>query len=149
MGRRIRYDFENSLGHWVCCAAHAMERAFNEELQPHGITYRQAQVIACLVESPGTTQAAMARRLNVEPPTLAGVLHRMERDGWVRRVPCPEDGRCNRIELLPSVHPVWSKIAACAERVRKRALRGVPVERFEAVRDSLRTVLANLEEDKR
>ena len=146
MAGRLQYDFEQSLGYWVCSTAHAMEHAFNEELQPYGITYRQAQVIGCLVKDPEITQAAMARRLNVEPPTLAGVLHRMERDGWVRRVRCESDARCNRIELLPTVRPVWNRIAACARRVRKRALRGVAPQDFETVRGVLKAVLVNLEE---
>ena len=31
------YDFENSVSFWIIRAAHAVERAFNEELAPHGI----------------------------------------------------------------------------------------------------------------
>ena len=42
------YDFENSVTYWVVPTAHALERALNEELTPHGITYSQCQVLAWL-----------------------------------------------------------------------------------------------------
>ena len=42
----LEHDFEDSLGYWTCRTAHAMERAMNEELAAHGITFQQWQVLA-------------------------------------------------------------------------------------------------------
>jgi len=142
---RIRYDFEKSVGYWVVPAAHALERALNEELAPLGVTYRQWQVIAVLILEKDVTQAEIARRLFIEAPTLKGILDRMERDGWIRRDACPTDRRCKVVRLQPSVAPAWKEMAACARRVRRRAMRGIDAEGFERLKELLGTVRENLE----
>ena len=145
MARGLHYDFEASIGYYVVPAAHALERALNEELAPLGVTVRQWQVLAWLIRDPELTQAGLARRPHIEAPTLAGILHRMERDGWLKRVPCPEDKRCNRLVLQPAVEPLWKKMAACGRRVRRRAMRGMTPEQFEAVKDALTLVRENVD----
>jgi MarR family transcriptional regulator for hemolysin len=147
---RARYDFEQSLGYWVIPTAHAIERALNEELLPLGVTLRQWQVIACLILREDSSQAELARLLRVEAPTLKGILDRMERDGWIERRACPTDRRRNVVRLRPAVVPVWRRMAACARRVRRRALRGLSPREFEQLKRMLGTVRTNLEgEEKR
>ena len=34
----LQYDFSNSVGYWITSASHAIQRALNEEVRPHGIT---------------------------------------------------------------------------------------------------------------
>ena len=68
-------------------AANVLERAANEELSKHGITLRQVQVLGALAIFGEQTQAVLADRLLVESSTLVRILDRMERDGWVERVP--------------------------------------------------------------
>ena len=81
----LEYDFENSVGFWICQASHALQRAFNEELAPQGVTYRQAQVLGCLALEGKLSQTDLAERMRIEPPTLVGILDRMEQGGWIRR----------------------------------------------------------------
>lgn len=142
---KLDYDFEKSVGCWVVTAARTLERALNEELAPHGITYRQCQVIGTLVMEQDLTQAQLARRLGVEAPTLAGVLDRMERDGWLTREPCPTDRRCNLLVLAPTVEPVWNRIVACAHRVRARATEGLDDADLARLKSLLERVRTNLE----
>ncbi|MFN7806448.1 MAG: MarR family winged helix-turn-helix transcriptional regulator, partial [Planctomycetaceae bacterium] len=80
----LHYDFDQSLGFWVCGMAHALRREMNVELAREGITYRQWEVLVCLAFG-DTTQTEIANRLGIEAPTLVGVLERMERDGWLER----------------------------------------------------------------
>ncbi len=142
---RARYDFERSLGYWVIPVAHALERALNEELVPLGVTLRQWQVIACLILYKEASQAELARLLRVETPTLKGILDRMERDGWIERRASALDRRCNVVRLTPLVVPVWKPMAACARRVRRRALRGIAPGQLETMKTALATVRRNLE----
>jgi MarR family transcriptional regulator for hemolysin len=143
---RPRYDFERSLGYFVIPAAHALERALNEELVPLGVTLRQWQVIACLILEGDACQADLARMLRVEGPTLKGILDRMERRGWIRRRASRVDRRCKVVRLAPAVVPAWKPMAACARRVRRRAMRGIGPRQFEAMKAALMTVRRNLEE---
>ncbi len=117
----LEYDFEQSLIYWVCTTAHALERALNEELAPHGITYRQWQVLGWLVLEGRLSQSELADRMRIEAPTLAGILDRMERDGWLSRETCLADRRKKLLQLTEKVEPIWSTIAEAGRRVRTRA----------------------------
>lgn len=141
----VRYDFEESVGYWVVLTARAFRKALNEELAPHGITLAQWQVVGWLAAEGELSQADLAARLEVEPPTLTGILDRMEQAGWIARRPCPGDRRKRLVHLEPSVGPVWKRIVACARRVRGRATRGIPASRITAMRKTLRDMRANLE----
>lgn len=139
-----QYDFEESVGYWVVLTAHAMKRALNEELAPHGVTLRQWQVLAWLALDGPLSQIELADRMDIEPATLVSVLGRMERDGWIRRDECPTDRRKRVVSPTAKAEPVWAKGVECALRVRARATRDFTPEQVKqaiallsAMRDNL------------
>jgi MarR family transcriptional regulator for hemolysin len=142
----LEYDFENSVSYWVCQASHALQRAFNEELAPQGVTFRQAQVLGCLALEGRLPQTDLAERMRIEPPTLVGILDRMERDGWIRRVNDKTDRRKKLVEALPAATPAWTKIITVASRVRSRATRGLTANQLTQLKKLLSLVQANLQE---
>ena len=145
----LEYDFEESVGFWICMSAHMFERAMNEELAPEGITYRQVQVLGWLALKGSLSQTELAERLNIEPPTLVGILDRMETQGWISREACPEDRRRNLIVPLPKAEAVWSKITACARRIRARAGQGLDEHQMRTLKELLAVVQENLGQDSR
>jgi MarR family transcriptional regulator for hemolysin len=82
--------------------------------------------------------------MTIEPPTLAGILDRMERSGWISRLPHPTDKRRKLVRLEPRIGPVWEQLAACSLRVRARAVQGLPPEQLTALREGLAAVQENL-----
>jgi MarR family transcriptional regulator for hemolysin len=142
----LEYDFENSVGYWVCQASHALQRAFNEELAPQGVTFRQAQVLGCLALAGRLSQTELAERMRIEPPTLVGILDRMERDGWIRRDADKTDRRRKFIEPTAAAGPVWTRIVAVAKRVRTCATRGMTASQLAQLKKLLAIVQANLAE---
>jgi MarR family transcriptional regulator for hemolysin len=143
--RMLEYDFENSAGFWICTAAHDYQQAFNEELAPQGITFRQAQVLGCLALAGPLAQNELAERMRIEPPTLVGVLDRMERDGWIRRDGDKRDRRRKLIHPTAAARPAWAKIVTVANRVRERATRGLTASQLTQLRKLLALVQANLQ----
>jgi MarR family transcriptional regulator, transcriptional regulator for hemolysin len=142
----LDYDFENSVGHWVCQASQVLQRAFNEELAPQGVTFRQAQLLGCLALEGKLSQTDLADRMRIEPPTLVGIIDRMERDGWIRRSSDATDRRRKLIEALPASKPAWIKIIAAAKRVRNRATRGMTANQLAQLKKLLGLVQSNLDE---
>lgn len=140
----VDYDFEESIGYWLSRASLAYERSLNAELAPRGITFRQVQVLGCLVLSNEFIQTELAERIHVEPPTLVGILDRMERDGWISRHDCPTDRRKKIVRMRPQAEPVWAEMAACARRVRAKAMAGLRPEEVPLLKDLLSRVLNNL-----
>lgn len=142
----LQYDFDQSLGFWVCGMAHALRREMNLELAREGITYRQWEVLVCLAFG-DTTQTEIANRLGIEAPTLVGVLERMERDGWLERTGCPEDRRKKRIAPTRQAAAVWNRMVACAHRVRARAQQGLSPDDVATLKRISDQILRNLAAD--
>jgi MarR family transcriptional regulator for hemolysin len=144
----LQYDFEQSVGYWVFSTAHEIYRAMNEELAAHGITYRQWEVLAWISYGGEQSQSALAECMRIEPPTLVGVLDRMERDGWIERAPVEGDRRKKQIRATPKVAPLWTKMVACAHRVRARAVGDLAPEQVDALRATLEALRSNLVESR-
>jgi len=140
----IEYDFEASVGYWATITSIAFCRALNQELAPLGITQRQSQVLACLIQKGELSQCELACRLDVEAPTLAGIISRMEAAGWVKRSSCPKDRRKKLVKIDAAAEPVWKQIAACARKIRSAATTGLTIQETEMLRSLLRRVHDNL-----
>ena len=103
------YDFDHSIGYWIMLASQAYQKALNNEFAPHGITFRQSQVLGWLALEGELSQAELAARMLIEPPTLVGVLDRMERDGLISRIASSVDRRCKLIRVNPEARAVWAR----------------------------------------
>jgi MarR family transcriptional regulator for hemolysin len=152
----LEYDFDESIGYWLTVTTQAMHRALTDELAPHGVTYRQAQVLAWLAvegesataDPPGAgglSQSELAAKMLVEPPTLVGILDRMERDGWITRNSCSSDRRKKLVRPTAAAEPAWEKFTECARRVRARATEGLSEEEVETLKRLLGQVFHNIE----
>lgn len=140
----LEYDWENSVGYWICMTSGAMRRALNSELAAQNITLRQWEVLACIVLEGELAQADVADRLGIEAPTLVGILDRMERDGWIERFGCPEDRRRKRIRTTEKAVAVWTRMADCAHRVRAQAIRGFAPGELELLKSLCERLRNNL-----
>jgi MarR family transcriptional regulator, transcriptional regulator for hemolysin len=140
----LGYDFDESVGWWLTTATQTYHRAFNEELSPYGITFRQAQVLGCLALESELSQAELASRMMIEAPTLVGILDRMQRAGWISRHRCEHDKRRKLIRANPSAEPVWLKIVICAKRIRTRATAGLSEEQVALLKECLAQIRENL-----
>lgn len=146
-GSMLRFDFENSVGYWIFATAHEMSCALNEELQGHGITYRQWEVLAWLSYAGEMSQAELAERIGIEAPTVVGVIDRMERDGWIQRTASPSDRRKKIIRPTEKVEPLWNQMISCGMRVRARALAGLTPEELASLLGVLARIRSNLTGD--
>ncbi len=140
----LHYDFEESVGWWVTRTSLAYHRALNDELSPHGVTFRQTQVLGWLAMDGTMSQVELAAKMQIEPPTLVGILDRMERDGWIVRRVSATDRRKKMIDVGPRAEPVWERIVACGRRVRARATEGMSPEEIADLKRLLGVVHANV-----
>jgi MarR family transcriptional regulator for hemolysin len=143
----LHHNFEDSIGYWLTLSTQAYHRAVIEELAPRGITYRQSMVLGWLALEGELSQTELAAKMMVEPPTLVGILDRMERDGWITRHNCPHDRRKNLIRSNPGVEPIWEKILECSARVRARATSGLSPRELDTLKDLLQRVQLNLKKE--
>ncbi|MFN3151722.1 MarR family winged helix-turn-helix transcriptional regulator [Bremerella sp.] len=142
----MTYDFQASTGYWVSLAAHHYQQHVDSELRPFGITFRQFQVIAWLKYEGPLTQSDLARRMTIEPPTLAGIMTRMESMQWIVRTNCDIDRRKKFLDVGPAAEPVWEKIVAVLNKVREQATAGMSAKDIDKLHGLLSQVLVNLGE---
>jgi DNA-binding MarR family transcriptional regulator len=90
---------------------------FESRLSPLGIHAGQDRLLQELWQEDGVTQRELIERLSVEPPTVTGIVQRLERDGLLRREPDPENRRVQRVYLTEAgrkledpVRKVWRDV---------------------------------------
>jgi MarR family transcriptional regulator for hemolysin len=143
---QLPLDIEESIGYWLTLTTQAYHRAISDELAPHGITFRQSQVLSWLAIEGDLSQAELAGKMFIEPPTLVGILDRMERANLITRHNCPTDRRKKLIRANPAAKPAWEKIVQCALRIRSKATADLSERQLATLRKLLRQVLRNLDQ---
>lgn len=86
------------------------------------MTFRQWEVLRHLNADGEQPQSDLAEKMGLEAQTLAGILSRMERDGWLIRQHCSEDRRRKLISPSKKAERIWHDMQACCERVKDRAI---------------------------
>lgn len=75
-------------------AATALRRLIAPEAMPG-----QFPILYLIARNPGQTQSAIAGAVGLDRSSLVPILNRLEKRGWVRRVPSRDDGRAHALEL--------------------------------------------------
>ncbi len=140
----LQYDFEQSLGYWVCSTAHALRKSLDAKLAQEGITFRQWVVLAMVALHGEQQQGQLAERMGIEPPTLAGILERMERDGLLERYPCCDDRRRKWIRTTEKAEELWERSVECAREVRTQASQGISEEELAQFKSLCSKIRGNL-----
>src|SRR5262245_40453088 len=63
------------------------------------VTLRQFAVLAAIAESPGLSQSDLVRATGVDRSTMADMMTRMEKRGWVTRAASTMDARAHSVRL--------------------------------------------------
>jgi DNA-binding MarR family transcriptional regulator len=100
----------------------SFHRIADAELREHGFAMGQLPVLMALKDGRGHSQAELARLAQVEQPSMAQLLARMERDGLVRRVPDPDDRRSRLVLLTPQCRARMHKSRAVMQALAEQAL---------------------------
>lgn len=138
------HDLEKSFMYWAGRASHLFSVSFNNELSNTGLTYRQAQILICLSARGELAQNELAAQMQIEPPTLVGILDRMERDGLIKRMPSPAD---RRKKIISATKKSASKLKLFSEigiRIEKQAAENLSRSQIDTVREILKIICTNL-----
>lgn len=114
-------------------------------LRELGLAAGQLPVLVSLKKSKALSQAELARIAQVEQPSMAQLLARMERDGLVERVADPQDKRSRLISLTPLAARRLPKAKALMDAHVEQALAGFSPEEIEQLTALLLRLDANVE----
>ncbi|MGY9048905.1 hypothetical protein P775_15970 [Puniceibacterium antarcticum] len=88
-----------SFGYVAALLSRLMAQLLKARNGPNGLLPGQYPIALELLHRSGLTQAELCRCVRVEQGTMANTLRRMERDAFIARSPCPNDGRQSVIRL--------------------------------------------------
>ena len=104
------------------CRLLSLEAA--REARAHGLS--RAQGVMLNMQAPGLTKREPAKRLEVEPITVARVLDRLSARDLVERRPDPGDRRCYRVHLTPEAARMTSLAAEWPMALRREIANALP-----------------------
>jgi DNA-binding MarR family transcriptional regulator len=91
------------------------------------------------------TRPLLARTANVEQPTMAKLLTRMERDGQIETAPHPGDRRARQASLTRKARAAFPRGLAALAEAEGQVLRGLSKSERALLDSLLRRVLTNTE----
>jgi MarR family transcriptional regulator for hemolysin len=114
-------------------ALHATARswrlALDARLKDLGVGQAGWMTIAMIAKAQEPlSQRALADLLGIEGPSVVSMLDRLERDGLVRRAPCPVDRRVKLAHLTDDGRTLYAKVRKEADAFRLAMLDRVPDE---------------------
>jgi DNA-binding MarR family transcriptional regulator len=141
----MTFDRDSSAGYLVNHMARLFARHLDDRLKPVGLRIGAFPALLHLWGSDGLTQKDLVERLDIEQPTMAATLTRMERDGLVTRKKDAQDGRVQRIWLTPRGRALQEPATAAASGVNALALAGLADSEIAALLTQVRRIIGNLE----
>ncbi len=144
-----RLPREASLGYQVNHLARLLERALRQRIEGYGVVPGQFAQLLALYEQEGLTQRELCERVQIEQPTMANTLQRMERDGLIHRVPDPHDRRQAKVMLSDRARELQEPLVAAAREVNGAATRGLDDAQAALLLDLIARAIENLESSPR
>ncbi len=132
-------------GHLISLAARGFARLSEARLKPLGFGIGHLPVLVALQEGQAGSQRDLARFARIEQPSMAQMLARMERDGLIRRMPDPADGRSSQISLTETARTRLPAACAALFQGNRDALSGFTDEEAAQLVALLTRLIANLD----
>lgn len=139
---------EKSLGYQVNHLARLLAHALRDRIEPLGVVPGQFAQLRALYECDGLTQAELCARVQIEQPTMARTLARMERDRLIKRVPDPDDRRQSLVMVSPLARELEDELLSAATSVNALATRGLDEREVAAFMTMMAKVIDNLQATK-
>lgn len=116
----------------------------DQRLKPLGLSQAKWRTLLRLSLGDGISQRELSQRLDIEGPTLVGLLDRLSRDGYIERRESTRDRRSKTVHLTPKARKALVEINRVAVQLRDELLGDMPasqlrggIESLQRIRDKL------------
>jgi DNA-binding MarR family transcriptional regulator len=136
-----------SLGFHCNLTFKAFSAALEKQLSGEGISRVQFMALAHLIALGTMPQKELAELLTITPASTVRLVDRLVRDGWVERIPDPDDRRVKLISPMPKAVKTWQDVSGNVQEITARAHAGIPDDQINTVKIVLKKVRENLKRD--
>jgi DNA-binding MarR family transcriptional regulator len=102
-----------------------------------GVTLRQFAVLAAIHEAPGLNQTELVRITGIDRSTLADMIMRMEKRGWIARSASDADARANDVRLTNAGLAILKSAVQSAKAADAAILDSLPKAKRKAFQHTL------------
>ncbi len=113
-------------------AWYGLNQTFRRRIAHAGATPDQFTVLRTLTEADaGLTQSGLTRAMSSDPNTVASLLERMEKAGWLERRPHERDRRARLVRLKPAGRRKYAELRDLAVALQTQILSILPAPQRE------------------
>lgn len=126
-------------------AARSASNRIFEAVQQHGfhdVTIAQSRLMMG-IDPEGTRLSVLAERAQIAKQTATALVDKLQRAGYVERVPDPTDGRARLVRMTPRAEAAIPHARAEEDRIEEEWRAHLGTERMRQLRDAL-TELRNI-----
>lgn len=152
MGRDATPDarpHEASLIYAIGRVSQGIRRELRARLAPWGLSVQEFTTLSVLDARPGLSNAQLARRALITPPSMIEVLAKLERRGLVRREADPGHAGILRAAATPAGRELLRAAGPAVQEVEDRILEGVPARDAEVTSRVMRSAMRRLSQTER
>jgi DNA-binding MarR family transcriptional regulator len=128
----------------VAAIRRSVKAMVSRRVEPLGLAPLQFWVLVGVLEAPGASQAALARRLRCDEPSVSRVVATLTRRGWLRVQRQEDDRRRVLLALTPAGRALSRRLAPIAAEVRAEVEAPLGAAERELVRAALARVASHL-----
>ena len=147
-----RDDLNNNIGYWLFYAQRCVAYAFSEIMRTYCdehdksyvVTPPQWGVLALLYENDGLTIGMIGQKRGVDPPTVTGIIKRLEQVELVERRHDREDRRVVKVYLTKEGRSITQSLYPVVTAFGDDMLHDFPQEEREQFLLMLQRIIANL-----
>lgn len=131
---------EQFVGYNLKRAYMIVQSDFTETLSASGLSTRLFSTLTLVVQCPGVTQSALARKLGIERSGLVAIIDELERRDYLRRVSVPGDRRAQALSPTGAGARAAAEAIAAVQRHEAALLSMLSAEEKAALLATLRKI---------
>ncbi len=140
-----RWALHERPGHLTIRASRLFLRLADARFRELGLGVAAFPVLNMLRAGDKHSQKELAHRAQIEQPSMAQLLSRLERDGMIKRSPDPSDGRSSLISLTRKALNLLPEVDEMVDAGNDAAVAGMSDDEVKILIDLLQRLIANLE----
>lgn len=118
---------------------------FQRELGESDLTPRQVAVLMTVAEDEGLSQTSIVDRTGIDRSTLADIVLRLKKKGWLQRRRSTEDARAYAVKLTDEGRSLLRKASPLVRKVDEQILAALPGRSAEQFIEGLAEIVKKLE----
>lgn len=139
------FDLDSCVAFITKKGAKKLADAFNDRLMKKGISRVQWTALYFLGKHESMSQNELADKMDLKSSTIARLIDRLERDGYVRRIKEPNDRRITKLLLTEEGHTLRESLLPEGEQMSEIITQGISDAEMETFLRVLRKMTDNVE----